>query len=67
MTEQQDLDIELDAILGELAMPIVITSPEDTEKFITEFEEKGYSLICFSNAGTPPGMIRLTFLKKEAL
>ena len=65
MTKQQDLD--LDAILGELAMPTVIISPEDAEKFITEFEEKGYSLVCFSNISTPPGTIRLTFLKKDLL
>ena len=46
-------------------MPCVLCSAEDIEKFLDEFDVKGYGLACISNAGTPTGMVRLTFLKKE--
>lgn len=46
-------------------MPCVLCSINDIEDFLDDFDDKGYSLACISNTGTPSGMVRLTFLKKE--
>ena len=64
MTDMPDGMEEVLEMIGN-DMPAVLVTPEEVEKFIEQFDANGYDLACVSNAGTPPGMFRLTFLKKE--